>query len=172
MGRRRPWIDDVMRVALGVVVGLGLCAGVAHARAWAKWAPEPLASDSAYAALGARVADSLDVGQLGWVEVQRDWRRQRREESQPFVGGITGGREHHGRPDDGRFAALAARPYTALSASERAWLVIESSEQRQQRAREGQTGTTVVLVVLAVGAGVVVGALLMAHAINESLAHL
>jgi len=85
-----------------------MLAGVAHAKAWKKWAPGPLASDSTYAAFLARPSDSLTAAQLSWLAVQRDWRAQRDAEETSYSSrSITeSGRPHPVRPGDKRFAAL------------------------------------------------------------------
>ena len=141
-----------------IVVGasLALFTCVAQAKPWAKWAPSPLASDSAYEALAARPPDSLSTSEFAWVELQRDWRGQRNAE-------INGGASssitefalaHHPRPGDRRFAELASRPYASLTNPEFAWLVAESGVQQ---ARE-DSRPNAVLVVL--GFGVMVASVL------------
>ena len=113
-------IDRAGRIVSGAVVALSLIAGAAQAKPWAKWAPSPLASDSAYAALSARPADSLSTDELGWVEVQRDWRAARKLETEPDSRSLSSpAGTHSERPNDGRFAALASRPYASLTTSER-----------------------------------------------------
>ncbi|HTR96690.1 MAG TPA: hypothetical protein VMH61_02215 [Candidatus Acidoferrales bacterium] len=139
-------------LALGVLgamlmVALGAC--VALGKPWANWAPAPLASDSSYAALAARPRDSLDVGQLEWVQVQEQWRAARAKEageSSRVFGGLQ--YPHQARPTDRRFAELASRPYAELSERELSWLVLESANQRQG----ANGGATVALGVIAVAA--------------------
>ncbi len=122
---------NVRKMAVGTAIGLALVAGTAHAEDWETWAPAPLASDSSYAALQARPADSLGAGQVQWLGVQRDWRMQRDMEAK-YSGDSQLSREwhHRARRTDERFAALASKPYGALTDSERAWLVEESAAQR------------------------------------------
>lgn len=158
MGHRPPWIVCTGRVLSGTPLALALFASPLHAKAWVKWAPAPLASDSAYVALAARPPDSLSTPEYAWVEVQREWRSQRLGEQDGPTHGITAsGLEHMSRPSDGRFAKLASQPYAALSESERAWLVTENAAQRAARSGPGATGLMAfVALVLALGA---VGAL-------------
>ena len=148
-------------VALSVAVALTLITGTAQAERWAILAPAPLASDSSYAALQARPADSLSGSEAQWLAVQRDWRVQRDMEER-WPGGSQLRREwlHRERRNDTRFATLASLPYAALTDSERAWLVAESAAQRsdQLTPRVGVnplglllTGVVVGLVALAVG---------------------
>lgn len=121
--------------ALGAVVVFELVASVAHAKQWSKWAPDPLASDSAYKVLSARPLDSLSVAESSWVAVQRDWRAQRQAET-PSSSIKVKHSPHPARRGDERFAALASQPYSALADTDRAWLVAENEAQRT--ARESQ----------------------------------
>lgn len=153
----------------GLVVGLALLAPfvpAAHAKAWSKWAPAPLASDSSYRALSARPMDSLTVGQYVWLGVQRDWRAQRDAEARSTDRVISEveARLHRPRRGDGRFAELASRPYEALADSERAWLAVENEAQRADRAATGSSGAAglavfvgVLAVVVAFGWGAAYG---------------
>ncbi len=102
----------------------------------------------------ARPADSLDVDELAWFDVQRDWRGQRR-----------GDLPHRARENDGRFAALASQPYAALSDKERAWLVTENAAQRV--GRDSSAGGIVVGVVIAVAVGAVITVAVVASAFNS-----
>jgi hypothetical protein len=153
----RPW-GRVKLAALGAAVALGVMAGTAQAKPWAKWAPSPLASDSGFAAMSARPADSLGTGEFAWLTVQRDWREQRAAESPTGrATSATWGKEpprwHRARSTDGRFAALASRPYASLANEEFAWLVSESAAQREDRERmsAGGHGATVAALVVAAG---------------------
>jgi hypothetical protein len=156
MGGKRQM--RVREAVLGAAVAVALLAGVAHAKPWAKWAPEPLASDSTYAALTARPADSLSASRLLWLAVQRDWRAQRYEEARPTPSdrhSITSSparsaHMHIVRRTDARFAALASRPYAALADSELAWLVTENAAQIAKREAPSANG---------VGAGIFFGLL-------------
>lgn len=125
---------NVRKMAAGTAIGLALVAGTAHAEDWETWAPAPLVSDSSYAALQARPPDSLSAGQVQWLAVQRDWRMQRDMEAK-WSGDTQLSREwhHRARRTDERFAALASKPYGALTGSERAWLVEESAAQRSDQ---------------------------------------
>jgi hypothetical protein len=147
MGRRSWMVRGA--AALGAVVTVAWFTGVAQAKPWAKLAPAPLASDSSYAAMSARRADSLSASELTWLWVQRDWRAQRELETRPWearaissVGVYAGapGAPHPARREDARFARLASQPYEALTDSERAWLVEENAAQRV--AREDQGGAS------------------------------
>jgi hypothetical protein len=160
--------------ALGAAIAVALLAGVAHAKPWAKWAPAPLASDSTYAALLARPADSLSASRLLWLAVQRDWRAQRDEEANPTPSdrhSITSpparsAHPHIARRTDARFAALASRPYPALADSELAWLISENAAQIAKREAPSANG---------VGAGIFFGLLagagLAYWAIASALSH-
>lgn len=114
---------------------LASIAGVAQAKPWTTWAtlaPDPLASDSSYAALSALPEDSLSTSEFSWLAMQRDWRRQRRDETRfdtpQAASTVTeAGIRHLERPTDKRFAKLAAQPYGALNESERSWLVVENA---------------------------------------------
>ncbi len=125
---------NARKMAVATAIGLALLAGTALAENWETWAPAPLASDSSYAALKARPADSLSAGQIQWLAVQRDWRVQRDSEAK-WSGDTQLSREwhHRARRTDERFAALASKPYEALTDSERAWLVEESAAQRSDQ---------------------------------------
>ena len=127
------WLNSVTKVALGTAVTMALLTGMAHAKPWAEWAPDPLASDSAYAALSALPPDLLSAGELSWLAVQRDWRTQRTEEKRS-AGSITQSwHPHRVRLADERFAALASRHYAALADTELAWLVAENRAQHWDR---------------------------------------
>jgi hypothetical protein len=131
MGRSR-W-NKACVTALGTALALVFLTGVGHAKPWKKWAPDPLASDSAYAVLSAIPSDSLTASQLSWLAVQRDWRAQRAAEAagtSPTSITSTPGPVHSVRPNDKRFAALAAQPYAALADTDRAWLVAENAAQQ------------------------------------------
>ncbi|HVP15523.1 MAG TPA: hypothetical protein VMS88_08255 [Terriglobales bacterium] len=145
---------------------LVLFAPASRARSWAEWGPAPLPSDTSFLALSARPSDSLTASQLMWVAVQRDWRKQRDEEALAKRTLGNSGRFHSSRRTDERFAALASRPYEALSDDEKAWLVAEN--QLQRAGREESDGSNVVGVVLigaAVAAGVAI--LVVANAFNH-----
>jgi hypothetical protein len=138
MVRGLRWLSVPVRVSCGALITLAWLSGAAHAKPWAKWAPSPLASDSAYAALSALPQDSLGTAEFAWVEVQRDWRAQRLGESENGMHGIaSSGVEHSARPADGRFARLASQPFSALGESERAWLITENAAQRAARGGSG-----------------------------------
>jgi hypothetical protein len=153
-------------------IALVLPAGVAHAKPWKKWAPDPLDSDSSYAAFLARPSDSLTAAQLSWLAVQRDWRAQREAESgSPSPASITDSGHWHPHParrTDARFAALASRPYEALADSERAWLVSENTAQQVARSSQGRSsgGAGLLLVGLLIGA--LAGTWLIAQAMSQS----
>lgn len=134
MGRARS--SHAMHVALGCAALLTLFTGIACAKPWSKWARSPLASDRTYAAMAARPADSLSAHELQWLTVQRDWRAQREQEAHGTSGISESWYPHHPRDADERFAELAARPFTALADSERAWLVAESAAQHGERSSE------------------------------------
>jgi hypothetical protein len=169
MGHGSSWNAGAIRVATGMLVGLVLVAGAAQAKPWAKLAPAPLASDSAYAALSARPADSLGTDELSWVEVQRDWRAARKLETEPAGRSISEPEgTHRARPTDGRFAALASRPFASLTASERSWLVMENAAQRVERTQMS-TGGTVALVVIVAALAAVAGVAWGAHAVVADL---
>ena len=145
---------------------LVLSAPASHARSWAEWGPDSLASDDSFLMLSARPSDSLTASQLMWVAVQRDWRKQRDEEALAKRTQGNSGRFHSSRRTDERFAALASRPYEALTDDERAWLVAEN--QLQRAGREESNGSHVVGVVLigaAVAAGVAI--LVVGSAFNQ-----
>ncbi len=165
MGRR--WWTGARWAASGVaVMALVSLAGVAGAKPWDKLAPAPLGSDSSYAALSARPADSLSASQLTWLWVQRDWRAQRELETRPLeartissVGIYAGapGAPHPPRRADARFARLASLPYEALTDGERAWLVEENAAQRAARENEGDGSAVAGGVALGLLAGFVGG---------------
>ncbi len=137
-GRRVAWVG----VTLGVALAQALLAPPSHAKSWAKWAPSPLGSDSSYAALAARPADSLDTRAFAWMQVQRDWRAQRDAEAGRGGGSSLTGFDrvaHRSRPSDGRFAALASKPYVELSDVEVSWLVAENAAQHQGVTESRQT---------------------------------
>jgi hypothetical protein len=161
------WIDRAGRIVSASVVVLSLLAGAAHAKPWAKFAPAPLASDSAYAALSALPADSLGTDELSWVDVQRDWRAARRRETEPdsrSVSSPTG--THVARANDGRFAALASRPYASLTSSERAWLVLENAAQRAERSG-GNGGSVVGIILIAAALGALLSVWIVGNAIDS-----
>ncbi len=160
-GRRVAWVG----VTLGVALALALLAPPAHAKSWAKWAPSPLASDSSYAALAARPADSLDTRAFAWVQVQREWRAQRDAEVGDAGSGITGFErvEHRPRSSDGRFAALAARPYAELTDVEVSWLALESAAQRQGRSEARQSWLGVLVLSTGILALLILGTTLGGH---------
>jgi hypothetical protein len=161
---------SVRQAALGAAATVALLTGVADAKPWAKWAPAPLASDSTYAAMLARPADSLTASQLMWLAVQRDWRAQRDEEAQSAAAYTEFGRWHRARRTDARFAALVSRPYAALADSERAWLVAESAAQRADRGSQpGAKSSAVVGIVLLAGlAGALAAYWLLASAFGHA----
>ena len=142
MARRPHGTGQRARSALGALALLVSFAGTAHAKPWAKWAPAPLESDSSYAALAAKPADSLDAGELAWVEVQHEWRQERDLEAGRGIprSSITEGwNPHHARPNDGRFAALASRPFASLTDRELVWLVSENAARRSAEGASKQT---------------------------------
>jgi hypothetical protein len=162
-------MPGAVRVATGVLAGLLLVSVAAHAKPWAKLAPAPLASDSAYAALSGRPADSLSTDELSWVGVQHDWRAARQAETEPAGRSISNpDGAHRERPTDGRFAALASRPFASLTTSERSWLVLENAAQRTERNQSSAAGTVVIVVIVAVLAAVA-GAAWGAHAVLDDL---
>ena len=151
------WRLRATEAVIGAAVMIALVAGVAHAKSWRKWAPDPLASDSAYATLSARPLDSLSVAESSWLVVQRDWRAQREAEAPSSSLSKTKPREHPKRAGDERFAALASRPYPALADSELTWLVAENEAQRRARESQGgvQSGAVTGIVLVAVLAAMV-----------------
>ena len=160
---------NLWQAACGATLALVLVSGVAQAKPWARWAPNPLASDSSFAAFSARPADSLNAGERAWLEVQHDWREQRSLEAQT-PGSITSTwRTHPSRRTDTRFAALASRPYTGLSDSERAWLIGENAAQRAAREATLDAGASHVLgtVVLASILGAVAGYFIIAYGVTH-----
>jgi hypothetical protein len=156
MGRSR-W-NKASVIALGTALTLAWLTRVGHAKPWKQWAPDPLASDSAYAALSAIPSDSLSASQLSWLAVQRDWRAQRAAEaagSSPTSITSTTGPVHSVRPNDKRFAALAAQPYAALADTDRAWLVAENAAQQVGRdSHSSGYGFLVLVAVVAVIAAI------------------
>jgi hypothetical protein len=114
-------------------LALALLAGVAQAKPWEGWAPAPLASDSAYAALSALPTDYFAPDVRDWLAVQRDWRAQRIEVAGRSATFITAYHPQPARPADERCAALASLPYAALADGERTWLVAEDAAQRKDR---------------------------------------
>jgi len=164
---RRPWCRVAWCVSFSTVMFvLVTCASVAHAKTWAKWAPAPLASDSAYAALAVKPADSLTAGQLAWLGVQREWRRERDEEAMFSTSrDVDAGRLHGVRKSDERFAALAAQPYASLTAGDLAWLISDSAARRQDRHDSGRTAAAVII---AVSLGALVTLVLIGAAFGEA----
>jgi hypothetical protein len=159
----------IRSAALGAALAVGVLAGAAQAKPWAKWAPAPLASDGDYASMSARPADSLLTGEFAWLTLQRDWRAQRAQESSPGPSPTSlsadARGEHRARSSDKRFAELASRPYATLTNQEFAWLVSESAAQRadgDHMSTGGMVATTVVVsvIVAVVAAGIAVGAAL------------
>lgn len=147
MSRQLAWIPWWGRGAICTTALVALLAGNAHAKPWSKWAPSPLASDSSYAALSARPADSLGIDEFAWVEVQRDWRAQRNAEiSGASRSSLTNyGRPHHVRSSDGRFAVLLSQPYEALTAPELAWLIAENGARQRGESGPGLGGILLVI---------------------------
>jgi hypothetical protein len=146
--------------------------GAAHAKTWKKLAPDPLASDSSYAALLAQPSDSLTASQLSWLAVQRDWRAQRKEETEPSPASITESRNvHHSRPGDKRFAALAAQPYAALPDTDRAWLVAENAAQRVVRENSSDGSGAMGLFVLLVVAAALAATATWGYVYSQSYGH-
>ena len=166
---RRFGITLAALLAALAVVAL---AGSAEARSWAKWAPDPLGSDSSYGALSARPADSLTALQLAWVAAQKDWRLQRSSEvgDARTRSSITSPWSAHvARRTDERFARLASQPYESLADSERVWLVAESAAQiavREAGMGQGNRGGGALVVGLLVG--VVGGALAIGYAFSQA----
>jgi hypothetical protein len=157
-------------VRAAALVALALLAGAAHAKPWARWAPAPLASDSAFAAFSALSADSLAPEERAWLAVQRDWRAQRIEESSRSSASVTAYHPHPPRATDERFAALASLPYAALADSERTWLVAENAAQRRDRSMpEGQGKSSRALGFFFVGA--IVGFLAALAALAYAIDH-
>jgi hypothetical protein len=143
-----------------------------HSKPWAKWSPDPLASDSAFATLSATSMDSLSASELSWLAVQRDWRAQRDEESRVSASITRSWHPHHARLADARFAELASRPYAALADSERAWLVAESAAQRgdltSRPVNESSSSSVVGLVLLSALAGALLAIWLIAYSIGHT----
>jgi hypothetical protein len=169
MGRSR-W-RSAWLAALGVAVGLGLLACVAHAKTWRKWAPGPLASDSSYAAFLAQPSDSLTAVQLMWLAVQRDWRTERDLESDsPSTLSITetGRPRHVARRTDARFAALVAQPYGALSEAELAWLVAENTAQQVARQSQSSASNAGGVAFVALVVGVLAGISLIGYGLSHA----
>ena len=157
--------NGVREAALGAVVVAVLLAADAQAKPWSKWAPNPLASDSAFAAMSAQSTESLSAAEISWLEVQRDWRAQRREESRSTASITEPFNAHHVRRSDAHFAELASRPYAALADSERTWLIAESAAQHADHvqvtpARSSHTAGLMLL-------SLIVGALGAATALNH-----
>jgi hypothetical protein len=163
----------VWAVGLAFVVASLGAAGVAHAKPWAQWAPAPLASDSAFAALQARPPEALTAAEASWLSVQRYWRAQRADEDAGSMpSSITSpttasGHGHHARRGDERFAALASRPFGSLEDRDLAWLVAENAAQRDAResASVASGRTAIGLGLLAGVAGLIAGAWLAVDAI-------
>ena len=110
------------------------------------------------------------MGEAAWVLVQRDWREQGRAEAQPAGPGIEDPRRpHHARPGDGRFAALASRPYESLGRDELVRLMQGNAAQRQDRERAGHVGRTLGVGLACALVGFGVGGALVLHAISSSI---
>lgn len=155
----RPLFRHAVKLALTVAVILATAVGVAHAKPWAKLVRETTGSDSTYAAFSARPMDSLSTDEAAWADVQRDWRWQRDQEKRSSSSITEAWRPRRVRPTDERFAELASRSFTALTAGDRDWLVTESSAQRADRvaadraaAAAGSQVAGVLLVAVAAGA--------------------
>ncbi len=147
-------------------------ASEASATPWRVMAPDPLASDSSYAALSARPADSLSAGELSWLLVQRDWRKQRSDEQRGGGSGITDASiAHRPRGTDRQFAQLASLPFHALSGSDLTWLVAESQAQRSSGPTTAETGSNVVGVVLVAAVVGVLAAYLTVGSIFNGIFH-
>jgi len=166
-GPQRMW--RVGNVAWGALAALALLAGAAHAKPWAEWAPGPLASDSDFVAFQGMPADSLDVNQLAWLDVQRDWRVQReREQGNRRSSSLTESvSPHHARDNDGRFASLASRRYAKLDSREVSWLVTENAAQRVESG-PSTASTAVGFALLGVVVGAAVGAGLLVYVLSHS----
>ena len=158
---------SVILMALGAAITMAMLAGVAQAKLWAKLAPAPLASDSAFAAMQARPTDSLTVSEFLWLGVQRDWRAERDRETRPPVWPEER-YVHHLRRTAARFAALASLPCAALTERERAWLVAENAERRAERERAALSNGSSFLV-LGLLVGVLGGGWLVINALSNTL---
>lgn len=75
---KRAALDAVVAVAATSIASAALAK---PCPTWATLAPDPLASDSSYATFSAIPEDSLSTGEFSWLAMQRDWRRQRRDET-------------------------------------------------------------------------------------------
>ncbi len=160
MGRWPRTFGHRAAIACIAAAAMTCLAGAAEAKPWAKWAPAPLASDSAYAALSARPADSLSVSELAWVTLQRDWRAQRDAEARGVSQASLSSDAilvHHPRRTDPQFAGLMSRPYASLSVDERTWLLLEGAAQRADRQRSSGATAAVGFATLAAIVGVVAG---------------